>query len=122
MAQLFRIRDRCRRHGVKIKLNTVVCRDNVGEPMAARVAELDAFRWKAFQVLRVAGENDSGWTLRDVRRFEIADAEFDAFCARHRHLACFVPESNCVMANNYLLAGRGRRRGPFVLSSSEAKG
>ncbi|RCI13213.1 hypothetical protein L249_0179 [Ophiocordyceps polyrhachis-furcata BCC 54312] len=103
VTQLFRLRDWCRRYGIKFKLNTVVCRNNVDEDMAARVAELDPFRWKAFQVLRVEGENDSDSTLRDVRRFEIGDDEFDAFCARHQHLACFIPESNRVMANSYLL-------------------
>ncbi|KJZ75269.1 Radical S-adenosyl methionine-containing protein 2 [Hirsutella minnesotensis 3608] len=103
VAQLFKLRDWCRQYGIKFKLNTVVCRDNVDENMSARVAELEPFRWKCFQVLKVEGENDSDKTLRDVRRFEISDDEFAAFCGKHRHLKCFVPESNRVMAHSYLL-------------------
>lgn len=101
--QLFRIRDWCRAYGIKFKLNTVVCRYNFDEDMANRVAELDPFRWKCFQVLRVEGENDSEETLRDVRRFEIEDVEFELFCKRHEHLGCFVPESNTAMAESYLI-------------------
>ncbi len=103
VTQLFKLRDWCSQYGVKFKLNTVVCRDNVDEDMAARVAELGPFRWKCFQVLKVTGENDSDKTLRDVRRFEISDDEFATFCDRHKHLKCFVPESNRLMANSYLL-------------------
>lgn len=101
--QLFRIRDWCREYGIKFKLNTVVCRHNFDEDMAERVAELDPFRWKCFQVLRVQGENDSEQTLRDVRRFEIEDDEFELFCKRHEHLGSFVPESNLAMAESYLI-------------------
>lgn len=103
VAQLFRIRDWCREYGIKFKLNTVVCRYNFDEDMAERVAELNPFRWKCFQVLMVAGENDSEKTLRDVRRFEIDDDEFEMFCKRHEHLPCFVPESNKAMAESYLI-------------------
>ncbi|KAG8168785.1 hypothetical protein KVR01_001534 [Diaporthe batatas] len=101
--QLFRIRDWCREYGIKFKLNTVVCRYNFDEDMAKRVAELEPFRWKCFQVLRVEGENDSEETLRDVRHFEIKDDEFELFCKRHEHLGCFVPESNAAMAESYLI-------------------
>lgn len=103
MAQLFRIRDWCIEYGIKFKLNTVVCRYNFDEDMAERIAELNPFRWKCFQVLMVAGENDSEKTLRDVRRFEISDDEFGIFCQRHEHLTCFVPESNKAMAESYLI-------------------
>jgi radical S-adenosyl methionine domain-containing protein 2 len=101
--QLFRIRAWCREYGIKFKLNTVVCRYNHNEDMARRVEELEPFRWKCFQVLRVEGENDSEQTLRDVRRFEIDDDEFGLFCKRHEHLGCFVPESNKAMAESYLI-------------------
>lgn len=103
VAQLFRIRDWCREYGIKFKLNTVVCRYNFDEDMAERVAELNPFRWKCFQVLMVAGENDSEKTLRDARRFEIDDDEFDIFCKKHEHLPGFVPESNKAMAESYLI-------------------
>lgn len=71
--------------------------------MVLQVAKLEPFRWKVFQVLRVEGENDSNQTLRDVRDFEIEDEEFEQFCRKHEHLSCFVPESNKVMADSYLV-------------------
>lgn len=111
MRQLFAIRDWCREFGIKFKLNTVVCRFNFDEDMAARVADLAPFRWKAFQVLRVEGENDSAEALRDVRRFEIDDEEFGLFCGRHEGLEFFVPESNKVMAESYLILDEVSRCG-----------
>lgn len=112
--ELFAIRDWCREFGIKFKLNTVVCRYNFDEYMADRVAELQPFRWKCFQVLKVEGENDSEDTLRDVRRFEIDDDEFALFCSRHEHLGSFVPESNKVMAESYLILDEVSLR--FVLT------
>lgn len=101
--QLFRIKEWCRQYGIKFKLNTVVNRLNFEEDMVATVEQLNPFRWKAFQVLMVAGEKGSEKTLRDVRKFQISDEEFERFCARHRHLRCFVPEPNNLMATSYLI-------------------
>ena len=103
VARLFEIAALCRQHGIKFKLNTVVCRLNVAEDMNAQVARLQPFRWKCFQVLMVKGENDSEETLRDVRKFRISDAEYERFCARHRAQACFVAEPNRLMAKSYLI-------------------
>lgn len=103
VVQLRRIRDWCAKYGIMFKLNTVVCRYNFDEDMAAQVEALGPFRWKCFQVLKVEGENDSAQTLRDVREFEIDDGEFELFCKRHEHLPCFVPESNKVMGESYLV-------------------
>ncbi|KAK1750085.1 radical S-adenosyl methionine domain-containing protein 2 [Echria macrotheca] len=101
--QLFRIRDWCRTHNIKFKLNTVVCRLNFEEDMFDMVSKLAPFRWKVFQVLMVRGENDSEETLRDVRKWEISDEEFGVFCDRHKAIPAFIPESNRVMASSYLL-------------------
>lgn len=54
----------CRHYGIKSKLNSVICRPNIGEDMAQNVAKLNPFRWKVFQVLIVAGENDTPSALR----------------------------------------------------------
>lgn len=116
--QLFRIRDWCREYGIKFKLNTVVCRYNFDEDMAERVAELDPFRWKCFQVLMVEGENDSEQTLRDVRRFEISGDEFGIFYKRHEHLPCFVPESNKAMAESYLILDEVSQTAPGLVTPS----
>ncbi|KAI9824974.1 MAG: hypothetical protein M1826_007226 [Phylliscum demangeonii] len=101
--QLFAIAGWCAEFGIKFKLNTVVCRLNYEEDMNALVAQLHPFRWKCFQVLMVAGENDSGQTLRDVRRFQITDDEYARFCRRHQHQPSFVAEPNNLMAKSYLI-------------------
>ena len=67
-AQLIRIAEWCCKHGIKFKLNTVVCNLNYQEDMVATVEKLAPFRWKCFQVLMVEGENDSEKTKRDVRK------------------------------------------------------
>ncbi|KAF2095617.1 radical SAM enzyme [Rhizodiscina lignyota] len=101
--QLFRIAEWCHEYGIKFKLNTVVCKLNYHEDMVDTVEQLGPFRWKCFQVLMVEGENDSEKTLRDVRKFQITDEQYEEFCDRHKHLKCFVPESNKVMAGSYLI-------------------
>ncbi|KAJ7180117.1 hypothetical protein C8R43DRAFT_870937 [Mycena crocata] len=110
VAQLFRIRAWCQVAGVKFKLNTVVCTYNWREDMAATVERLDPFRWKVFQVLLVEGENDDGGMdaaldkrKRDARKLLISDEQFAAFCDGHKHLPCFVPEPNSLMASSYLI-------------------
>ena len=103
VAKLFEVAHLCQQYGIKFKLNTVVCRLNVNEDMNAQVASLAPFRWKCFQVLMVKGENDSEKTLRDVRKFQISDEEYERFCERHCRQGCFVAEPNRLMARSYLL-------------------
>ncbi|KAK0742617.1 hypothetical protein B0T18DRAFT_467052 [Schizothecium vesticola] len=107
--QLFRIRDWCRKYGIK--------------DMAATARELAPFRWKVFQVLMVKSENDSPETLRDVRKWEIGDDEFGLFCGRHQDVPSFIPESNRVMASSYLLVDEYMRfmdKGSGVMKESES--
>lgn len=120
--QLFRVRGWCREMGIKFKLNTVVCKFNWQEDMVEQIERLDPFRWKCFQVLVVKGENDDAEVAqaledgiaddklkrlskrkRNAHRFIVSDDEFGDFCGRHEHLACFVPESNQLMAMSYLI-------------------
>ncbi|KAL9011175.1 MAG: hypothetical protein Q9173_003957, partial [Seirophora scorigena] len=91
----------CRKHNVKFKVNTVVCRYNFDEDMNAGIEQVAPFRWKCFQVLVVPGENDSSRTLRNAQRFVISDEEYRHFCGRHEHQKSFVPESNAVMKSSY---------------------
>ncbi|KAK4982554.1 hypothetical protein LTR66_009208 [Elasticomyces elasticus] len=106
--KLFQISQWCRTYGIKFKLNTVVCKLNCQEDMAETVERLAPFRWKCFQVLLVEGENDAADTELDVRKrnaknLMISDEEYEQFCSRHRHLKCFVPEPNNLMASSYLI-------------------
>ncbi|KAK5122575.1 hypothetical protein LTR85_003838 [Meristemomyces frigidus] len=113
--QLFNIRQWCRELGIKFKLNTVVCTLNWQEDMASTIAQLDPFRWKVFQVLFVEDKNDASQAQtegdkrkrdarkRDARKLLITKEQFDTFCSKHKHLTCFVPEPNDLMASSYLI-------------------
>jgi radical S-adenosyl methionine domain-containing protein 2 len=101
--RLFRIANWCREYGIKFKLNTVVNVHNWDEDMAADIARLAPFRWKVFQCLIVAGENEDKTRLRDARDFLVTDEQWKTFCDRHKHLPCYVPEDNSSMASSYLL-------------------
>lgn len=107
---LFKIRKWCGELGIKFKLNTVVLLWNWEEDMADTIEKLDPFRWKVFQVLPVEGENDASEQETDLDKRKrnadkvlITDEQFAAFCDRHKHLKCFVPESNQLMASSYLI-------------------
>lgn len=86
------------------------CAYNWRGDMAETVRQLDPFRWEAFQVLLVKGENDAverdvilSTRKRNARKLLISDNQFEAFCDKHRHLECFVPEPNSLMASSYLI-------------------
>ena len=103
VARLFQIAEWCRTFNVKFKLNTVVNIHNWNEDMVANIEKLAPFRWKAFQCLIVAGENDDETRKRDARKFLVTDGQWRTFCDRHKHLSCYVPEDNNSMASSYLL-------------------
>ncbi|KAL8719841.1 MAG: hypothetical protein Q9181_008007 [Wetmoreana brouardii] len=94
---------KCKEHGIMLKINTVVNRYNFQEDMNSAIEEIQPSRWKCFQVLIVPEENGSEDTLRDTRRFLINDDEWRLFCDNHKHQESFIPESNDVMASSYLL-------------------
>lgn len=103
VAHLYRVASWCQNYNIMFKLNTVICTHNVNEDMIAGVTRLAPFRWKVFQVLLVAGENDSDKTKRDTRNLLISDEAFDDFCKRHSHLKCIVREPNRLMRSSYLI-------------------
>lgn len=101
--QLYKIGSWCKQYGIKFKINTVVCRLNYKEDMNKHIDALQPFRWKCFQVLIVAGENDSDCTLRNGQKFTITDQEYQSFCERHSRQKSLVPEPNRLMAKSYLI-------------------
>jgi radical S-adenosyl methionine domain-containing protein 2 len=103
VVRLFRIAEWCRKYGVKFKLNTVVNTHNWDEDMAASIEKLAPFRWKVFQCLIVAGENDDETRKRDARIFLVTNKQWQTFCDRHKNLPAYVPEDNNSMASSYLL-------------------
>ena len=50
--------DDLRKFGVRLKINTVVTRHNIGESLVGFITETRPERWKLLQVLPVKGQND----------------------------------------------------------------
>ncbi|RMD40161.1 hypothetical protein DV735_g4948, partial [Chaetothyriales sp. CBS 134920] len=101
--QMAKVAGWCEEFGIKFKINTVVCSLNWDEDMSANIARFRPFRWKVFQCLIVTGENDNEKRIRDARSFLVSDEQWRVFCDRHKHLDCFVPESNELMKGSYLI-------------------
>lgn len=113
----------CKTYNVKFKINTVVNKYNWNEDMVAQIAELSPFRWKVFQCLIVAGENDNPKRKRDATKFLVTDEQWRTFCDRHKHLPCYVPEDNNSMASSYLLLDEYMRfldKGEGMIKQSES--
>ncbi|KAH6953556.1 hypothetical protein DER45DRAFT_576056 [Fusarium avenaceum] len=123
VTRLFQITDWCREYGIKFKLNTVVNVHNWDEDMAADIERLAPFRWKVFQCLLVAGENEDETRLRDARTFLVTEEQWKTFCDRHKHLPCYVPEDNNSMASSYLLLDEDMcflNKGEGMMTKSES--
>lgn len=102
VARSLRQADHCRACGVRVKLNTVVTALNWAEDMSAFVRLMRPERWKVFQVLPIAGQNDG-----KVEPLLITHAEFSDFVRRHAHLASEgmgpVVEENDAMRGSYVM-------------------
>jgi len=65
------------RHGIKLKINTVVTSLNLNEDLKPLIRELRPDRWKVFQVLHNTGVND------EVKGMMVTREEFDAYRQRN---------------------------------------
>ena len=115
---------RCKSRGIRMKLNTVVCKPNLDDDMTKLVLELMPERWKIFEVLPVEGQNDG-----DVEELLLDNGEFQSWVDRHSFVEDygiqFVPESNELMRGSYAMldalgrfysnAGGGHEYGPSIL-------
>jgi radical S-adenosyl methionine domain-containing protein 2 len=94
--------NRCRSRGIRMKLNTVVCKPNLNDDMAELVLKLRPERWKIFEVLPVEGQNDG-----DVDDLLLDEGEFQTWINRHAWIADegiqIVPESNELMRGSYAM-------------------
>jgi len=94
--------NRCRSRGIRMKLNTVVCKPNLDDDMTELVLKLRPERWKIFEVLPVEGQNDG-----DVDDLLLDEGEFQSWVDRHAWIADegiqFVPESNELMRGSYAM-------------------
>lgn len=88
--------------GIRLKINTVVNAFNQGESLAGFINEAKPERWKIFQALPVAGQNDA-----DFDRFRVTLGAFDAFVGRQADAllvpAVLVPEDNEAMLDSYAM-------------------
>lgn len=114
----------CTQRGIRMKLNTVVCKANLEDDMSELVMELRPERWKIFEVLPVEGQNDG-----DVDDMLLEEGEFNSWVERHKWVADegiqFVPESNELMRGSYAMldalgrfysnTGGGHAYGPSIL-------
>jgi len=87
---------------LRLKINTVVTRDNLEDDMRPLIRRLQPKRWKVFQVLPVRGQNDGV-----VDPLLISKEEFDAYVARHRELDAEgigpIAEDNRDLTGTYLM-------------------
>lgn len=77
-----------------LKINTVVCRENVEEDLSLSLSKLQPDRWKALRVIPIHGAENRG----------ISDDEFSSFMTRHKNVpGRIVPEDNDDMHRSYLM-------------------
>lgn len=106
-AEYIQLANQLKQRGIRFKVNTVVNSYNSQEDMGDFLLELKPERWKIFQALPVAGQNDN--SFEDCR---IEDELFQAFLERHLHLSDLlgmVAEDNEDMRGSYAMvdpAGR----------------
>ena len=102
VARCVDLADRCRAEGVRVKLNTVVTAETWWGDLAPLVRRVRPERWKVFQVLPIAGQNDES-----VEDLLISREQFRAFVQRHAHLAAEglapVVEDNDAMLSSYVM-------------------
>lgn len=99
--------EQARKHGLRIKINTVVHQLNWQEPLWEFMEEVKPERWKIFQVLPVNGQNDEHF-----EDYSISSEQFQTFLSLNKQAGNFttiVPETNELMRASYVMvdpAGR----------------
>ena len=91
-----------KKHGIGLKVNTVVNVLNKDENMSRFINEANPIRWKLFQMLPVAGQNDvySG-------KLAVNDEDYLRFVERHIQTCNpgleIIPENNELMTGSYVM-------------------
>ena len=99
--------DRVKAHGYRLKLNTVVNRQNWKEDLGAFIRHARPERWKVIRALPIIGQNDA-----HIDAMVVSEAQFEAFVERHASSADttrIVPETNAQVRGSYVMvdpAGR----------------
>ena len=87
--------------GIRLKINTVIHRLNFQQRFHDFIAYARPERWKAFQLLHIAGENDDC-----LPELAITRDQFQQFIEAHegcRAYTSLVPEDNAAMTGTYLM-------------------
>lgn len=93
--------------GIRFKFNTVVSANNHLEDLSVLIEAVRPERWKVLQALPVDGQNSA-----HAGSFEVTTSAFEAYIARHAHLAScttIIPEPVELIQGSYLMldpAGR----------------
>ena len=94
--------------GIRLKINTVVTRNNCDEDLTGFIVMARPVRWKLLQVLPVRGQNDG---LVDDQ--VVTAEQFAGYVARNRRVeelgVAVIPEDNDLMTGSYVMvdpAGR----------------
>jgi len=85
--------------GFKLKINTVVNRENFKEDLRMFLKVVQPKRWKVLQVLPIIGQNDD----------KISEEQFQYFLNTHKDIPFLVPENNTAVKGSYVMldpAGR----------------
>ncbi len=94
--------ERVRERGIRLKVNTVVSQFNAEEDFRPFILAARPERWKIFQTLPVAGQNDER-----IAEFAVSDAVFRRYAERNaavgEHGVKVVPESNALMTGSYAM-------------------
>jgi len=88
-------------YDVKLKINTVASKYNMHVDLNDFISRVRPHRWKVFQALPIANENQAYSS-----EFCISLKEFNAFKNKHHEAlkaTCIVSESNYQMTNSYLM-------------------
>lgn len=100
--QYLDLSERIRDYGIRLKVNTVVNSFNHTEDLLWFILAMQPERWKIFQTLPVAGQNDSR-----IGDFTVTDNEFEQYVERHRRVedsgVVVVSESNTLMTGSYVM-------------------
>lgn len=83
--------------GIRLKVNTVVTAMTWQEDMRMLIHRLEPERWKVFQALRIAGENDA-----QDNEMWVTPEQFEGFLARHAELNP-IGEDNDAMTGSYVM-------------------
>ena len=107
-AEYLDIIGKIRRHGIRLKINTVVTSLTWEENFTSFIREAKPERWKLFQVLPVKGQNDE-----QIDNSIITTEQFEAYVRRNCTVESdgitVVPENNEAMTESYVMidpAGR----------------